>query len=143
MIQGEGECEVDGCSYVGSFIDARPAIKTVPIPERGACILVCSDGVWDALMPTMVDAMVRTSRAVAPQAIARLVCTSSLTQRHAYANSGDLVPRDDTTCIAINIAVARERGTPRTSHITTTNLPRKRPLGCNPCFAHGAVDDEL
>lgn len=140
---GVAQARAIGDRDVGSFIDARPAVQTQPISERGACILVCSDGVWDALIPTMVDAMVRTSRAVAPQAIARLVCTSSLTQRHAYANSGDLVPRDDTTCIAISIARARERGTPRTSHITTTNLPRKRPIGCVPCIAQGATDDEL
>ena len=86
------------------FIEPRPHAFTVPLPPAGARILVASDGVWDALLPAHVDALVRSCpTSVAPALLAQLVCNCSLTQRHAFSNSGDKLPRDDTTCIAIYV----------------------------------------
>lgn len=57
---GVAQARAIGDRDVGKLIDANPAVLTVPLPAAETCsIIICSDGVWDALKPTAVDAQAR------------------------------------------------------------------------------------
>ena len=100
---GVAQARAIGDRDVGSLIDARPFVRSVPMPAETCCIVICSDGVWDALLPAAVDAIARRGLANSAKQAADTICNSALMQRHAYSNEGDALPRDDTTCIVIRV----------------------------------------
>ena len=101
---GVAQARAVGDRDVGHFIDARPYTSTVRLPASESCsIVVCSDGVWDALLPSAVNALTRQSMSNPAELSANLIVQSALTQRHAYSNEGDRLPKDDTTCIVIRV----------------------------------------
>ena len=103
---GVAQARAIGDRDVGSMIEARPFARTIAMPAESCCIVVCSDGVWDALLPAAVDQIARRGLANAPQATAEAITNASLIQRHAYSNEGDALPRDDTTCVVVLISQA-------------------------------------
>ena len=89
---------------VGNFIEARPFAQTISMPGGESCVVViCSDGIWDALLPNAVDALARAMLANLPSTFAQHLCTAALTQRHAYSSDGDEVPMDDTTVVVMRL----------------------------------------
>jgi len=58
---GVAQARAIGDSDVGRFIEPRPFAHTVALPAEPCCIVVCSDGVWDAMLPADVDAVARPS----------------------------------------------------------------------------------
>ena len=101
---GVAQARAIGDRDVGSFINPQPYTSTVRLPECETCgIVICSDGVWDALLPGAVDALLRSSLVNVADVSSNLIVNSALGQRHAYSNEGDRVPKDDTTCIVIRV----------------------------------------
>lgn len=99
---GVAQARAIGDRDVGQMIDARPFAKTIALPvDETSCLVVCSDGVWDAMLPAAVDSMARVGLGNSAEATARSIVQSALTQRHAYSSEGDQVPRDDTTCVVV------------------------------------------
>jgi len=116
---GVAQARAIGDRDVGDFIEPRPHARTFKLPASESCsIVICSDGVWDALLPEAVDTLVRSTMANGPDVAANLVVRSSLTQRHAYSNDGDEIPKDDTTCVVLKIEDPDDRIVPT------------RPFGC-------------
>jgi len=98
---GVAQARAIGDSDVGRFIEPRPFAHTVALPAEPCCIVVCSDGVWDAMLPADVDAVARRGLRSSAAASAHAIVTASLEQCYAYSQHGDLLPRDDTTCVVI------------------------------------------
>ena len=89
---------------VGNFIDPRPHASTVPLEAgQSVVIILASDGIWDAMLPSAVDAVVRGAAPIESSAIARVVCQTALSTRHAYSSQGDEVPIDDTTVVIMKV----------------------------------------
>ena len=44
-----------GDADCGAIISAVPALSTLSYPERGAALVICSDGVWDTLPPDAIS----------------------------------------------------------------------------------------
>jgi serine/threonine protein phosphatase PrpC len=106
---GVAQARAIGDSDVGSAIEPRPHAQTVSLPEDESCVVaICSDGVWDALLPSAVDSLLRASMANTPDAAAQSVTNSSTSQRHAYSSNGDHLPRDDTTAVIMRIEHAND-----------------------------------
>jgi len=101
---GVAQARAIGDRDVGHFIDPKPFARTYKLPAAESfAVVVASDGVWDALLPSAVDGIIRSSMVCQPADSARLVIQSSLIQRHAYSNDGDRIPKDDTSCIVIRV----------------------------------------
>ena len=101
---GVAQARVVGDRDVGAFIEPRPHACTVPLPPGESCsVLICSDGVWDAMLPGAVDGVARSTLCLPPGVSARLVCNAALAQKHAYSSEGDEIPIDDTTVIVLRI----------------------------------------
>ena len=66
-------------------------------------MVLCSDGVWDAMFPNAVDAVVRSTIMLPPNIAARLVCNAALCQKHAFSAEGDEIPIDDTTVVVMRV----------------------------------------
>ena len=71
-----------GDADVGIYIDATPAVSTIPLPDGTGEIIVCSDGVWDAMLVPSVGAHAAV-RGVEVQRTAPLLCGASVDARHA------------------------------------------------------------
>ena len=97
-----------GDADVGIYIDATPAVSTIPLPDGTGEIIVCSDGVWDAMLVPSVGAHARRCRGVEVQRTAQLLCGASVDARHAYNCDGYQVPRDDTTCVMMRFSTGDE-----------------------------------
>lgn len=101
---GVAQARAIGDRDVGAFIDPHPYTRTIKLPEsESCCIVACSDGVWDALLPTAVDSLARKGMGNEATLIAQSIVDASLRQRHAYSSEGDATPRDDTTCVVIKV----------------------------------------
>ncbi|KAL3919752.1 MAG: hypothetical protein SGPRY_005515, partial [Prymnesium sp.] len=84
---GVAQARTIGDSDIGEYNDPRPYVATYPFPESHFFdIVVCSDGVWDALLRNSVGAICRKSGSCTAEVAARLIVNSSLQQRHAYDN---------------------------------------------------------
>ena len=111
---GVAQARAIGDRDVGAYIDPHPHALTTKLPPGESCaVVVCSDGVWDSLLPTAVDALARSSMSNDASASANLIVGASLTQRHAYSQDGDRMPRDDTTCIVLRIEDVEDKLTAR------------------------------
>lgn len=98
-----------GDQDVGRYIEPMPFARTYRLPAAESCaVVVATDGVWDALYPTAVDGIIRSSMMCLPEDAAKLLINSSLTQRHAYSNDGDRIPKDDASCIVIRIEHSKD-----------------------------------
>lgn len=101
---GVAQARAIGDRDVGTYIEPRPHASTVALPASESCvIIIASDGVWDAMLPSAVDAIARVSMTNPANVSARLICASACAQRHAYSSSGDELPIDDTTAVVIRI----------------------------------------
>ena len=89
---GDGDC--------GEWVLAAPSVQHVQLPPEGGRVVICSDGVWDALDAEAVACIVR--EAPTPAAAADKVVAAALKARGL---------RDDITCTvaAIGAAVGRRR----------------------------------
>jgi serine/threonine protein phosphatase PrpC len=84
-----------GDADCGKFIDPTPEVSTIPFPQCcGFSLLVCSDGVWDAMAPSSIASQARKARKQAAGRAAETVVES--VARHYNAQYGRL--RDDATC---------------------------------------------
>ena len=96
----------------GPLIDPKPYAKTVMLPAvETASIVICSDGVWDALLASAVDGIARGGLANPAQNTAEVIVQRALSQRHAYSSVGDQLPKDDTTCIVILVENDKDSST--------------------------------
>ena len=96
-----------GDADVGSLISAVPASSTVPLrwlAHTGWDVVVASDGVWDALSPAAIVRLCRHAPRAPAQNLAELITEQAVSARHAFNNSGFMVPRDDTTCVVLRCA---------------------------------------
>ena len=119
---GVAQARAIGDRDVGAFIEPRPHVQTVPLQEGESCaVVLCSDGIWDALLPSAVDALVRGMMTSSAETCARIVCDSALQSRHAYSSEGDSVPIDDTTVVVMRIEHAED------------SLERSNANGCGGC----------
>jgi len=100
---GVAQARAIGDADVGKFIDPTPSTHTTPFPPSGFAVLVCSDGVWDAMLPTAVAGVVRRLMRLDPERTAQQVCNAAVSQWFAYDQAGYKIPRDDTTCVLIRV----------------------------------------
>ena len=101
---GVAQARAIGDRDVGHFIEARPYAQTVELPAGESCMVaICSDGIWDAMVPSAVDALLRGMISHPVDVGARTVCKSALATRHAYSSNGDEIPIDDTTVVLMRI----------------------------------------
>ena len=106
---GVAQARAIGDRDVGAFIDAKPHAQTVALgAAETCCVVVASDGVWDALETTAVDACARRGLGGSAASTASAIVNASLVQRSAYSSDGDMIPRDDTTCIVLLVAHAAD-----------------------------------
>uniref|UniRef100_A0A7S3FB46 PPM-type phosphatase domain-containing protein n=1 Tax=Haptolina ericina TaxID=156174 RepID=A0A7S3FB46_9EUKA len=104
---GVAQARSIGDSDIGAFNDSRPYTSSYPFPACvRADVVVCSDGVWDALHHASVAAICRKAGGCTAGTVARLIVKASLQQRHAYDNQDGQIPRDDTSCVVIRIGEA-------------------------------------
>jgi serine/threonine protein phosphatase PrpC len=91
---GDGDC--------GGWVLAAPSVQHVQLPPAGGRVVICSDGVWDALDAEAVASIVR--EAPNPTAAADKVVAAALRVRGL---------RDDITCTVATMgaAVGRRRTT--------------------------------
>ena len=102
---GVAQARAIGDRDVGAFIEPKPHAQTVALPAaETCCVVVASDGVWDALETTAVDACARRGLGGSAASTASAIVNASLMQRFAYSSDGDTVPRDDTTCVVLLVA---------------------------------------
>ena len=87
---GDGDC--------GEWVLAAPSVQHVQLPPEGGRVVICSDGVWDALDGEAVACIVR--EAPTPAAAADKVVAATLRARGL---------RDDITCTVAAIGAAVER----------------------------------
>lgn len=78
-----------GDADCGEYISAAPAFATRKYPVNGAALVICSDGVWDALPPVAVARAVRAARSAQRAA-------EAVTHRVSTKYNGALL--DDVTC---------------------------------------------
>ncbi|KAL3022858.1 hypothetical protein AAZX31_04G037500 [Glycine max] len=76
---------------VGEFVVPVPHVKQVKLSTAGGRIILCSDGVWDALSAEMA---LDCCRGMSPEAAATHIVKESVQAKGL---------RDDTTCIVIDI----------------------------------------
>ena len=107
---GVAQARAIGDADVGRYIDPRPATCTIPFPSSSFSVIVCSDGVWDALEPAAVVASVRRSRHSPAATAAELVVDAAVRQLYAYDCDGYRMPRDDTTCVMIRVVISGGEG---------------------------------
>ena len=101
---GVAQARAIGDADVAPFIEPTPHAQTVTLPvAESCCVVMCSDGVWDAMSPQDVDAVVRNTMILPAGTIARQVTFAALSSRHAYSNEGDEMPIDDTTVLILRI----------------------------------------
>jgi len=101
---GVAQARSIGDSDINDFNDPRPHTCSYPFPPDGCGdVVVCSDGVWDALNHSEVAGLLRKSFHCTASVAARLIVKTSLHQRHAYDNNEVQIPRDDTSCIVLRI----------------------------------------
>eukprot|EP00966_Prymnesium_polylepis_P321782 7378076-Prymnesium_polylepis.1 len=85
---GVAQARSIGDSDIGDFNDARPHVCSYSFPKDGqGDVIICSDGVWDALLHQDVAALCRKSAGCTAAVTAGLVVKRSLEQRHAFDNS--------------------------------------------------------
>lgn len=89
---GDGDC--------GDWVLPAPNVRRVQLPPEGGRVVLCSDGIWDALDAESVASLVR--EAPSPAAAADKVLAAALRARGL---------RDDMTCTVLMIgpAVGRRR----------------------------------
>lgn len=76
-----------GDKDIGKFNDPEPFTCCCPFPASGrGDVVVCSDGVWDALLMEHVFAQSRKTSSSTAAVAARLIVNMSLQQKHAYNN---------------------------------------------------------
>jgi len=103
---GVAQARAIGDADVGSFIKPDPAVCTHRFPSVGFVIVVCSDGVWDAMLPTAVGALARKLVRVPSNHAAEMIVDAAVSQLHAYDCDGFKIPRDDTTCVLMRVRFA-------------------------------------
>jgi len=81
-----------GDADCGNVVISTPAVEVVRLPEAGATLAMCTDGVWDAIGAADVAELVRARPDV--DALATRVCEACLRVRGL---------RDDTTAFVIQI----------------------------------------
>jgi len=75
------------------WLKAEPAVRTVPLPAAGAEIVLCSDGVWDAIGLDKVNEI--TTSDAHPIVLAKSIVKAAIKERGL---------RDDTTCVYARIS---------------------------------------
>tara|TARA_B110001452_G_scaffold256952_1_gene250741 strand:- start:1267 stop:2688 length:1422 start_codon:yes stop_codon:yes gene_type:complete len=85
---GDPDCE-------GTGVVAEPSVSQVQMPPEGGRVVLCSDGVWDALSVEQVAKIVR--KAASPAAAAETVVARAIKARGL---------RDDTTCTVAAVGAA-------------------------------------
>mmetsp|Transcript_14547 Transcript_14547/g.31527 ORF Transcript_14547/g.31527 Transcript_14547/m.31527 type:complete len:348 (-) Transcript_14547:120-1163(-) len=101
---GVAQARSIGDSDIGAFNDPRPYTCSYGFPANGSAdVILCSDGVWDALLKSSVVAICHKSSHCSASTTARLIVEAALRQRHAYNNQDMLVPKDDTSCVVLRI----------------------------------------
>ena len=85
---GVAQARAIGDADVGSFIKPDPAVCTHRFPSVGFVIVVCSDGVWDAMLPTAVGALARKLVRVPSNHAAEMIVDAAVSQLHAYDCDG-------------------------------------------------------
>ena len=84
---GVAQARSIGDSDIGSYNDPRPYTSSYAFPADGrGDVIVCSDGVWDALNHEDVAAISRKCGSCTAEVAARLIVEQSLQRRHAYDN---------------------------------------------------------
>ena len=100
---GVAQARAIGDADVGIFIDPTPAAHTTIFPSCGFAVLICSDGVWDAMLPSAVAGAVRRLIRHDAERSARYVCHAATSQWYAYDQHGYKTLRDDTTCVMMRV----------------------------------------
>ena len=90
---GDPDCE-------GSGVVAEPSVSQVQLPPEGGRVVLCSDGVWDALSVEKVAKCLR--KAANPAAAAEKVVARAIKARGL---------RDDTTCTVAAVGSASGQST--------------------------------
>ena len=97
---GDADCE--------DFAICEPAISAHEVPPTGACVVACSDGVWDALSEDAVVSVVRaciaaarTNRKAAKQRAAAASPAQAAADRVVAAALRARGPLDDITCVVM------------------------------------------
>jgi len=106
---GVAQARTIGDSDIDKFNDPRPFTCSYPFtPDDRFDVVVCSDGVWDALLHDSVAALCRRTLGCTARVAARLVVGAALQQRHAYDNNDAQIPRDDTSCIVLRVGESED-----------------------------------
>ena len=98
---GDADCE--------DFAICEPAISAHEVPPTGACVVACSDGVWDALSEVAVVSVVRACIAAPPRANRKPSKQRAAATSPAQAAADRVVaaalrargPLDDITCVVM------------------------------------------
>ena len=98
---GDADCE--------DFAICEPAISAHEVPPTGACVVACSDGVWDALSEVAVVSEVRACIAAPPRANRKPSKQRAAAASPAQAAADRVVaaalrargPLDDITCVVM------------------------------------------
>lgn len=78
-----------------TYVSAQPTCSSVVLMPNGGDVLICSDGVWDELLVSVVSSIARSCPSAV--AAARLVVESAAAQHTSYDQRGYGQPRDDTS----------------------------------------------
>ena len=81
-----------GDSDCGDFVSPLPAVQILHLPPRGATLIMCSDGVWDAIDKFEVTGLVRVTEKA--ETLASRIVAAALQSRGL---------RDDTTCVVVQL----------------------------------------
>ena len=127
---GVAQARAIGDADVGKYIEPSPAVSTISLPEGGFSIVVCSDGVWDALPYGSISSLCRKSRQMSATRTAEALVTSAIQHCHTVDPHGNFVPRDDTTCCLLRYRSSELRARPPLS--STAPLPTCLPPFVSP-----------